>query len=208
MEQRHKIYLVDDDEAVRRSAGFLLRTTGYDVATYTSGVEMLEEASALEPGCVLLDIRMPEMDGLEVQAELKTRGIPLPVVVMTGSDDIDIAIRAMKAGAVDFIEKPFEKSVLLDAIEESCARLDRNSRRSARADEARVRLDALTPRERDVLRGLVRGHPTKAIADDLGLSPRTVEIHRANVMRNLDVQSLSEALRLAFAAGFGEDAGT
>jgi two-component system response regulator FixJ len=200
------VHLVDDDEAIRRSASFLLRTSGYLVKTYASGVEFLAAAAEAVPGCILLDVRMPEMDGLEVQQALKERGVLMPVVVLTGHGDVTIAVQAMKAGAVDFIEKPFEKKVLLAAIEEGFARIEQAGRRHARADEARVRLDALTGRERDVLQGLVRGHPNKTIAFDLGISPRTVEIHRANLMTKLGVASLSEALRIAFAAGLDGDA--
>lgn len=205
MSQSRTVHLVDDDEAVRRSGSFMLRTSGYIVKTYASGVELLAKARELAPGCILLDIRMPEMDGLEVQRILKERGVLFPVVIITGHGDVNLAVQAMKAGAVDFIEKPFEKDVLIGAIEEGFARIDQAGRRHARADEARVRLEALTPREHDVLEGLVRGHPNKTIAYDLGISPRTVEIHRANLMGKLGVPSLSEALRLAFAAGLGAD---
>lgn len=198
------VHLVDDDEAIRRSAGFMLKTSGYVVKTYSSGVELLKEAKDLPAGCILLDVRMPEMDGLQVQAELKARGIGFPVIVMTGHGDVGVAVQAMKTGAVDFIEKPFEKAVLLSAIEEGFSRIEQAGRSSARADEAQVRLRALTPRERDVLEGLVRGHPNKTIAYDLDISPRTVEIHRANLMTKLGVASLSEALRIAFAAGMDE----
>lgn len=198
------IHLVDDDEAIRRSAGFMLKTSGYQVKAYASGVELMKEARELAPGCILLDVRMPGMDGLEVQTALRERGIGFPVIVMTGHGDVGVAVQAMKAGAVDFIEKPFEKAVLLSAIEEGFSRLEQSGRSSARADEARVRLQALTPRERDVLEGLVRGHPNKTIAYDLDISPRTVEIHRANLMSKLNVASLSEALRIAFAAGLDE----
>lgn len=198
------VYLVDDDEAVRRSAGFMLKTSGYKVDAYPSGVQFLKEGRDLAPGCILLDVRMPEMDGLEVHAELKQRGIGFPVIIMTGHGDVGVAVQAMKAGVIDFIEKPFEKAVLLSAIEEGFARIDQSGRSRARADEAQVRLQALTPRERDVLEGLVRGHPNKTIAYDLDISPRTVEIHRANLMNKLEVASLSEALRIAFAAGLGE----
>ena len=199
------VHLVDDDEAIRRSAGFMLKTSGYQVNSYVSGVELLKEGKELAPGCILLDVRMPEMDGLEVQQALKDRGIGYPVVVMTGHGDVDVAVQAMKAGAIDFIEKPFEKAVLLSAIEEGFARLEQAGKSGARAEQARVRLQALTPRERDVLEGLVRGHPNQTIAYDLDISPRTVEIHRANVMNKLGVASLSEALRIAFAAGMGEE---
>jgi len=199
------IHLVDDDEAIRRSVSFMLRTSGHLVKTYASGVEFLGVAREAVPGCILLDVRMPDMDGLEVQQALKERGVPMPVIVMTGHGDVSLAVQAMKAGAVDFIEKPFEKAVLMSAIEEGFARIDRAGRRHARAEEARASLRNLTPREHDVLRGLVRGHPNKTIAYDLGISPRTVEIHRANLMGKLGVPSLSDALRIAFAAGLGDE---
>ena len=198
------VHLVDDDEAVRRSAGFMLKTSGFKVHSYASGVELLKEAKDLPPGCILLDVRMPEMDGLQVQQALKDRGVGHPVIVMTGHGDVGVAVQAMKAGAVDFIEKPFEKAVLMSAIDEGFARMENVGRSRTRADEAMVRLQALTPRERDVLEGLVRGHPNKTIAYDLDISPRTVEIHRANLMSKLGVASLSEALRIAFAAGLDE----
>jgi two-component system response regulator FixJ len=149
---------------------------------------------------------MPGIDGLEVQRELRDRGIILPVIVMTGHGDVGVAVQAMKAGAVDFIEKPFEKAVLLEAIEAGYSRIERSSRAKARTADAQVRLQALTAREKDVLEGLARGMPNKTIAYDLGISPRTVEIHRANLMTKLEVTSLSDALRIAFAAGMGENA--
>ena len=198
------VYLVDDDEAIRRSAGFMLKTSGFAVQTFVSGVELLKER-ALTPGCVLLDVRMPEMDGIEVQQALHARGVAFPVIVMTGHGDIDVAVQAMKHGAVDFIEKPFEKAVLLAAIEEGFARIENVSRSRTRATEARVKLEALTPRERDVLLGLAHGSSNKIIGFDLGISCRTVEIHRANLMTKLGVASLSGALRIAFAAEFNED---
>lgn len=198
------VHLVDDEEAIRRSAGFMLKTSGYRVETYETGMDLLRRARTLEPGCVLLDIRMPGMDGLEVQAALAEQGVGLPVIVMTGHGDVTVAVRAMKAGAVDFIEKPFEKAVLMSALDEGFARLAKAGRGRERARDAEVRLGALTPRERDVLDGLARGSPNKTIAHDLGISPRTVEIHRANLMTKLGVRSLSEALRIAFAAGIGE----
>ena len=201
---RRTVHLVDDDDAIRRSVGFMLRTSGFAVEAHPSGVHLLKEKE-LAQGCILLDIRMPEMDGLEVQRALLERGVTLPVVVMTGHGDISIAVQAMKAGAVEFIEKPFEKAVLLAALEEGFARLDRSDRQRVRAEEAAIRLQALTSREREVLEGLAKGFPNKTIAYDLGISPRTVEIHRANLMTKLEVVSLSEALRIAFSAGLGED---
>lgn len=201
----HRVYLIDDDDAVRRSAGFMLKTSGFAVQAYESGVAFLKDVKELEPGCILLDVRMPGLDGIEVQRELGHRGVDFPIIVMTGHGDVAVAVQAMKAGAVDFIEKPFEKSVLLHAIKEGFARLQSKGRARIRNEEALVRLNALTPRERDVLQGLARGLPNKTIAYDLGISPRTIEIHRANLMTKLEVSSLSEALRIAFAAGLGED---
>lgn len=199
------VHLVDDDESIRRSVSFMLRTSGYVVKTYSSGVEILSDVKSLVPGCILLDVQMPEINGLEVQKRLREQGILFPVIVMTAHGDVTVSVQAMKAGAIDFIEKPFDKAVLIGAIEDGFARIDRTGRRHARAEEARVRLDALTPRERDVMQGLVRGHPNKTIAYDLDISPRTVEIHRANLMTKLGVASLSEALRIAFAAGLGDE---
>jgi len=143
------------------------------------------------------------MDGLEVQQALTASGVAMPVIVLTGHGDISIAVRAMKAGAVDFIEKPFEKAKLLDAIEAGFAQLDDKAGRAERAGDAMTAIAALTDRERDVLEGLAQGLPNKTIAYDLGISPRTVEVHRANLMTKLNVRSLSDALRLAFAAGLG-----
>lgn len=197
------VHLVDDDDAVRQSIGFMLKTSGYQVRSHTSGVEFLKE-KYLGPSCILIDVRMPEIDGLQVQQILQDRGIGLPVIVMTGHGDVNAAVQAMKAGAVDFIEKPFEKAVLLEAIEEGFARIEQLDRSRVRGEEARMRLQILTPRERDVLEGLARGYPNKTIAYDLDISPRTVEIHRANLMHKLDVANLSQALRIAFAAGLGE----
>jgi two-component system response regulator FixJ len=194
------IHLVDDDEAIRRSVGFMLKTSGHHVRTYESGLELLKSVPNLEPGCILLDIRMPGMDGLEVQSALRDKGVTLPVIIMTGHGDVTLAVQAMKAGAVDFIEKPFEKAVLLSAIEHGIERLRQSAANRERADDAAVRLGVLTPREREVLDGLAKGLPNKTIAYDLGISPRTVEIHRANLMTKLGVRSLSEALRIAFAA--------
>jgi two-component system response regulator FixJ len=200
------IHIVDDEEAIRRSAGFMLKTSGYAVSTYASGDAFLQAAKDAEPGCVLLDVRMPGMDGLEVQQVMAERGIAMPVVVLTGHGDITVAVRAMKGGAVDFIEKPFEKAVLLTAIAAAFERLDDVQARAARAADAAVAIAALTGREQDVLRGMAQGLPNKTIAFDLGISPRTVEVHRANLMAKLQVKSLSEALRLAFAAGLQDEA--
>jgi two-component system response regulator FixJ len=207
MADRRLIHIVDDEEAIRRSASFMLKTSGFDVQTWPSGIAFLKEARNAPIGCVLLDVRMPEMDGLEVQQALLTNGITMPVIVLTGHGDISIAVRAMKAGAVDFIEKPFEKAILLEAIEVAFDRLGDREARASRAEDARTAIASLTAREQDVLDGLAQGLPNKTIAYDLGISPRTVEVHRANVMTKLGVRSLSEALRIAFAAGLGVDNG-
>lgn len=194
------VHLVDDDDAIRRSVGFMLKTSGFTVRIYESGTDLLKSASSLETGCILLDIRMPGMDGLEVQEALREKGVTLPVIIMTGHGDVTLAVQAMKAGAIDFIEKPFDKAVLLGAIDQAVDRLKHSAASRERAEQAAVRLQVLTPRERDVLEGLAKGLPNKTIAYDLGISPRTVEIHRANLMTKLEVKSLSEALRIAFAA--------
>ncbi len=203
MADRRVIHIVDDEEAIRRSASFMLKTSGFDVETWPSGVAFLKEARQARPGCILLDVRMPEMDGLEVQQALIDAGVVMPVIVLTGHGDIAIAVRAMKAGAVDFIEKPFEKAALMDAIEAAFARLEDHAGRAGRAHDAAVVVSGLTARERDVLEGLAQGLPNKTIAYDLGISARTVEVHRANLMTKLGVRSLSDALRIAFAAGLG-----
>jgi two-component system, LuxR family, response regulator FixJ len=203
MTDKKLIHIVDDEDSIRRSVSFMLKTSGYQTETWSSGQAFLKEVKHAEHGCILLDVRMPEIDGLEVQRTLAERGVTMPVVIMTGHGDISIAIRAMKAGAVDFLEKPFEKAALIAAIEESFQRIADATDVSARALDAEKILGVLTPRERDVLEGLAKGLPNKTIAYDLGISPRTVEVHRANVMTKLDVRSLSDALRIAFAAGLG-----
>ena len=197
---RPVVHLVDDDAAIRRSAGFMLKTSGYQVQVYESGVELLKHAGELRQGCILLDIRMPGMDGLEVQQALQEKGVTLPVIIMTGHGDVSLAVKAMKAGAVDFIEKPFGKETLKSSLDEGFRRLSQKEVTGERRKVAEMRLQALTPRERDVLDGLAQGLPNKTIAYDLGISPRTVEIHRANLMTKLGVRSLSQALRIAFAA--------
>jgi two-component system response regulator FixJ len=194
------VHLVDDEPSVRRSVSFMLKTSGYRVVVYESGDELLDAAKVLTDGCILLDIRMAGRDGLETQEALRKLGVGLPIIIMTGHGDISLAVRAMKAGAVDFIEKPFDTNVVLAALADGFNRLSNKAAIGERQKDAEVRLRALTPRENDVLQGLAQGLPNKTIADDLGISPRTVEIHRANLMTKLEVRSLSEALRIAFAA--------
>ncbi|MBX9643263.1 MAG: response regulator [Novosphingobium sp.] len=201
MSDNRVVHLVDDEEAICKSAGFVLSRAGYKVHSYGSGVEFLKLAKAAPKGCVLLDVRMPEMDGLQVQAVMADRGINMPVIVLTGHGDVTIAVQAMKAGAVEFLEKPFEKAALLAALERAFTRLERKDNRELDEREARTRMAALTPREREILEGLAKGYPNKTIAYDLGCSSRTVEVHRASLMHKLDVHSLSDLLRIAFAAG-------
>ncbi|WP_419181645.1 response regulator transcription factor [Novosphingobium mangrovi (ex Huang et al. 2023)] len=181
----------------------MLKVAGYQVETWESGVAFLKNIKDVEEGAVLLDVRMPDMDGLEVQAEIAAHGALLPVVILTGHGDVNLAVRAMKAGAVDFIEKPVEKEQLIGALERALEKLEGRAEAARLTEQAEVRLAALTAREREVLDGLAKGFPNKTIAYDLGISPRTVEVYRANVMTKLDVRSFSEALRIAFAAGLG-----
>ncbi|MBV5269706.1 MAG: response regulator transcription factor, partial [Afipia sp.] len=153
---------------------------------------------------VLLDWHMPEMDGLEVQRELNAMGVTLPVVMLTGHGDIAAAVQAMKDGAVEFLEKPSDKATLLQAIDNAFARLERSDQVATSEQDAQIRISALSAREREVLDGLAQGYPNKTIAYDLGISARTVEVHRANMMTKLGVVSFPEALRIAFAAGLGK----
>ncbi|OSZ67023.1 DNA-binding response regulator [Sphingomonas sp. IBVSS1] len=203
-----QVYLVDDEAPVRRSLGFMLKTSGYEVEQFESGEAFLKAAGQLAPGCVLLDVRLGGLDGLAVQQALKDRGIMLPVIIITGHGDVGLAVRAMKAGAVDFLEKPFEKTAVIAAIDQALARNQGRAELERLADQARAQLNGLTPRERDVLNGLVEGQSNKVIAYDLGISPRTVEIHRANLMSKLGVNSLSDALKIAFTARMAELAGS
>lgn len=203
MSDRKLVHVVDDEEAVRRSIGYMLKTSGFDVESWPSGAAFLRDVRHAAEGAILLDVRMAEIDGLAVQETLAERGVTMPVIIMTGHGDISTAVRAMKAGAVDFLEKPFDKAGLLAALEAAFARLEAADGAAARGQQAQQLLGALTPRERDVLEGLAKGLPNKTIAYDLGISARTVEVHRANLMTKLGVRSLSDALRIAFAAGLG-----
>lgn len=195
------VYIVDDDEAVRDSLQILLESAGLKAETFSSGVQFLEAAPSLATGCILLDVRMPDMDGLEVQERLNAKGVRLPVIVITGHGDVPVAVRAMKAGALDFVEKPFTEDAILGSIRVGLARAGQQEREATNSAEIQARLALLSAREREVLDGLVAGLPNKTIAYDLGISPRTVEIHRARVMEKMQAKSLSELVRLAIAAG-------
>ena len=203
-DQRRTVHIVDDDEAIRQSVGFLLRKADYKVETYPSGTQFLKAVTRETRGCVLLDVRMPDLDGLAVQARLAETGIALPVIMLTGHGDVTLAVRAIKAGAVVFLEKPFERTVLIAAIETALAQAARADRGDLTAADAVVRLAALTQRERDVLDGMVLGRPNKLIAYDLSIATRTVEVHRASLMEKLAARSLSDVLRIGFSAGLGE----
>jgi two-component system response regulator FixJ len=202
MPAERTVHVVDDDAAIRRSLEQLLDAAGFRVVSYDTPLAFLDAALDLSPGCVLLDIKMPGIDGLEVQALLQKGNVSWPVIVMTGQGDVQSAVRAMKAGAVDFLEKPYSDELLLDAIESALAGADRaNVDRDAA--EATERIAALSPREREVLDALVAGRPNKVIAFDLGISVRTVEVHRARMMERLGVHQLAEAVRLAVMAQIG-----
>ncbi|KCZ51016.1 hypothetical protein HY29_06600 [Hyphomonas beringensis] len=202
------VHLVDDDEAIRHSASFMLRHAGYTVKTYKDGVTFLDEVTPEDSGCVLLDVRMPVMDGLAVQKAMASKGIAMPVVVLTGHGDVSVAVEAMKGGAIDFLEKPYEKSALLTAIENGLAAVKNRDSHDRRQQEAAALIAQLTPREKEVLERLVAGLTNKMIAEELDISHRTVEIHRANLMEKLEADSLSAALRIAFAAGLDEESPT
>jgi two-component system, LuxR family, response regulator FixJ len=195
------IYVVDDDEAVRESLSVLLEAKGHTVRTFASGTEFLAAAPGLRPGVLISDIRMPRMDGLELQQQLNERALPFPLIVITGHGDVPLAVRAMKAGALDFIEKPFAAQTICDSAAAALARLAEPRRQDPAVAAAASRVALLTPREHEVLSGLLAGLPNKSIAYDLGISPRTVEIHRARIMDKMNARSLSELVRLSLAAG-------
>lgn len=191
------VHVIDDDAGVRDSLAFLLATAGLAVRTYESAVAFLKVLPEAEDGCIVTDVRMPEIDGIELQRRLRAQGCALPVVVMTGHGDVALAVAAMKAGAVDFIEKPFSDDVLLAAIRAALARRGGERERAAQLADVRTRLRTLSEREQQVLDGLVAGKPNKIIAHDLGISARTVEIYRANVMTKMRADSLSALVRMA-----------
>jgi two-component system, LuxR family, response regulator FixJ len=195
------IYIVDDDEAVRDSLSLLLETRGFTVRAFASAREFLTAAPSLRPGVLVSDVRMPEMDGLELQQNLAERGFSFPLIVITGHGEVPLAVQAMKAGALDFIEKPFAAEAILAAAAAALSRVGEPADENPLAATAAVRLALLTPREREVLEGLLAGLPNKSIAYDMAISPRTVEIHRARVMEKMAARSLSELVRLSLAAG-------
>lgn len=190
------IHVIDDDADVRQSLAFLLSTVGLAVRVHDSANAFLEVLPEVQEGCIVTDVRMPGIDGIELQRRLAAAGVKLPVIVMTGHGDIALAVEAMKAGAVDFIEKPFDDDVLVAAIKAAIARRAGDRQRSAKVEEIHDRMKLLSERERQVMEGLVAGKPNKIIAHDLGISSRTVEVYRANVMTKMRADSLSALVRM------------
>jgi two-component system response regulator FixJ len=197
------VHVIDDDDAMRDSLLFLFKSAGIPVATYESALAFLNEASKLTGGCIVTDIRMPEMSGLDLLKKLKDDRSPLPVILITGHGDIPLAVEAMKLGAIDFIEKPFDDGDLLSAVKVALSRQKTDTERQFQQSVILARLDRLSSREREVLNGLIAGHPNKTIAYDLGISPRTIEIYRANVMTKMKAGSLSELIRMALISKVG-----
>lgn len=194
------LHVIDDDAGLRDALAFLLEVNGINARFYESGNAFLD-ALPVEEGCLLTDVRVPGITGLELVRELRKRGLGLPVIVMTGHGDIPLAVEAMKAGVSDFIEKPFSDDVLIDAIHAACDRLKDDVGPDAARQAAESRLAQLSPRERDVLTGVVDGKLNKVIAFELEISPRTVEIYRANLMSKTGARNISELMRIALAAG-------
>jgi two-component system, LuxR family, response regulator FixJ len=201
MADKAVIHVIDDDAAMRDSLVFLLDVNGFAPESFESSAAFLSQAAGRTPACIVSDIRMPGMNGIELVRKLKSEGIVCPVILITGHGDVALAVEAMKAGAVDFIEKPFDDAVLLEAIRSALETrvVDRGD--SASRTEAQARLAELSPRERDVLQGVVAGKINKVIAHELNISPRTVEVYRANLMAKTGARSVSELMRIALAAG-------
>ena len=197
------VHIIDDDEAVLRSLALLLRSHGHATRSYASGEQFLARIGSVEPGCAVVDVRMPGINGMSLMHRLMALDAGLPVVIVTGHADVALAVQAMKAGAVDFVEKPYTEEAMLQAVGTALARAQNAWQSRAAIEQATLRVATLTPREREVLLRLVEGLPNKVIALDLGISPRTVEIHRANVMEKLACRSLAEVIRLATTAGIG-----
>jgi two-component system response regulator FixJ len=201
------VFVVDDDADVRDSVCALLESAGFASEPYGSAVAFLAAYQPSRHGCVIADIRMPDMDGMALQAELGKRGAALPVIVVTGHADVPLAVQAMKAGAVDFIEKPFDDEVLISSVRRALAQAVSTREQASAAQRAEALIATLSARERQVLELLVVGRSNKVIAYELDISPRTVEIHRAHVMEKMEARSLSDLVRSALAAGISGAAG-
>lgn len=200
MATKSVVHLIDDDDAVRRSLAFLLAASGYAVRVHELATAFLAIAPGLRGGCIVSDVRMPGMDGLALQRRLRELGVRTPMIIMTGHADVALAVEAMKAGAIDFLEKPFDDELLLSAIRIALEGQAGEDEPSDEAAAVRARLARLTPRETEVLEGLLAGRPNKTIAYDLGISPRTVEVHRASLMTRMGARSLAELVRMTLAA--------
>lgn len=198
------VHIIDDDEAARDSLSFLIDCAGIRVRTYPSAIAFLAAVPGMEHGCIVTDVRMPEMSGVELIERLKAIGVTDPVIVITGHADVPMAIQAMKAGVADFLEKPFSDDAILEAIRAALARHHDQSEAEAERARIRERLAILSPRERDVLRGLAQGHANKVIAYDLAISARTVEVYRANLMTKMQARSLSELVRMVTLIGLDD----
>ena len=195
------VYVVDDDDALRDSLSFLLSSAGINAQTFDSAAAFLTALPRNGRGCVITDVRMPGMSGIDLLRELKSKASPLPVIVITGHGDVPLAVEAMKLGAADFIEKPFDDEVLLSSVRNALGGREKDAKHDAELAEIHKRLELLSARERQVLDGLVLGHANKVIAFELGISPRTVEIYRANVMTKMEAASLSDLVRMSLVAG-------
>jgi two-component system response regulator FixJ len=191
------VFIVDDDAAIRRSLRFLIESIGLSVETFSTAEEFLEVYAPAQPGCLILDVRMPGMSGLHLQEELAARRVEIPVIVVTGYAEVPMAVRALKAGAVDFIEKPFSDQQLLDRVREAIDTDARRREERAERDEMTARIARLTLREREVFDGVVAGKANKVIALELGVGTKTVEAHRAKLMKKLKVDSLADLIRLS-----------
>jgi two-component system response regulator FixJ len=207
MQPEPVIYVIDDDEAVRQSLEFLLKTAGMAVRSFDSATAFLEVLPQIHSGCIVTDVRMPHITGIDLLHRVKELGIDIPVIVITGHGEISLAVEAMKIGAVDFLEKPFDDDALLAAVRASLDRTADTAERNAELTEIHNKLATLSNRERQVLEGLVAGKANKAIAFDFGISPRTVEIYRANLMTKMAANSLSDLVRMAMLAGIFEPPG-
>jgi two-component system response regulator FixJ len=195
------VHVIDDDEAIRQSLAFLLQAAKLEVKTYSSAMAFLDALPDTTASCVITDVRMPGMSGVDLLRRLKELKIGMPVIVITGHGDVALAVEAMKVGAVDFLEKPFDDDVLLASVQSALKRQDGETKRHIERLEIEGRLAGLSNRERDVLGGLVAGRANKQIAFDLGISPRTVEIYRANLMNKMKAGSLSDLVRMALIVG-------
>jgi len=202
------VHVIDDDEAVRRSLDFLLQSARFKTLTYETALAFLNALPDIPSGCIVTDVKMPEMSGVELLRHLRKKNLRMPVIIITGHADVPMAVDAMKSGASDFLEKPFDDEVLLSAVRAALASAENVKERENEKAELQRRFETLSKREREVLEGLVAGKPNKTIAYDLGISPRTVEIYRANVMTKMRAVSLSELVRMTMIAGvLAEDAG-